>query len=306
VIAYTFALAASYAFVVCAVTVEVSWLASQGLARRVARSLRTALPMLAGAMVVGAVYTRVLRLTWNSLSPHSATWLVSFWHDHAVIGALAAFVAWDAAGWMYHWIGHRTRIGWAAHQPHHSGEDFDITLGLRQSWAPFHGIVIQPLIALAGFDFRTIIVCAAVSNCWQVVEHSSVPTRLPRVLGELVMTPAAHRHHHALGAAAVNLGPVLTCWDRLAGTWLSPDAPPPARYGLGYSPSRNAVTVELAGWRNLLGANDPRSARTAPVPCLSTWRGETATQRTTLSAGTCERSPRTNFSPRKTKSVSPR
>lgn len=136
-------------------------------------------------------------------------------------------MAWDLSGWVYHLIGHRTRIGWAAHQPHHTREGYDATLGLRQSSAPFHGLLHHPLLALTGFDLRVIVVCAAVSNCWQVLEHTSLPIRFPRWFEANVMTPTAHRHHHGRHGGSVNLGPLFTWWDRLTGTWMSPDVPAP-------------------------------------------------------------------------------
>ena len=122
---------------------------------------------------------------------------------------------------------------------------------LRQSWAPFHGLLHHPLLALAGFDIRVVIVCAAVSNCWQVLEHTSLPVRFPRWFEAVVMTPAAHRHHHARGGGLANVGPFLTCWDRLAGTWVPPDAPAPTAYGPSRPAPANPLAIEVAGWRAL-------------------------------------------------------
>ncbi len=177
---------------------------------------------------------------------------------------MAAFVAWDFSGWVYHVIGHRTRIGWAAHQPHHSGSEYDATLGLRQSWTPFHGLVHHPLLALAGFDLRVVLVCAAVSNCWQVLEHTSLPVRFPRWFAAVVMTPAAHRHHHGRDGGLVSLGPFFTVWDRLAGTWVPAEHPAPLAYGPAVPASANPVTVELAGWVKL-----GRSIRTTRQPAVT-------------------------------------
>ncbi|MEY2425337.1 MAG: hypothetical protein QOI61_909 [Actinomycetota bacterium] len=250
---YEIAVNLPYSIALVAVGCEVVWLASRGTTprRRILRSVRVAAGMAVGGFIASVGYTHVLRALWGALAPYGSAGLAGFWRDHPVVGALAAFVAWDLAGWLYHYIGHHTAVGWAAHQPHHSGEDFDATLGLRQSWAPFHGILHQPLLALAGFDFRVIVVCAAVSNCWQVLEHTSVPLRLPRFMTATVMTPGAHRHHHGTGNDAVNLGPVFTWWDRLAGTWVPADAPAPASYGLGPLAATTSLGIELAGWRQL-------------------------------------------------------
>ena len=251
---YALAVSLPYAVAVAAVAAEVAWLARDpGPVRaRVLRSAATGAGMAAGAAVVGVGYTVVLRVLWGLVA--QARWepAADLWRAHPVAGALAAFVVWDLAGWVYHLVGHRTRVGWAAHQVHHSGPDYDLTLGLRQTWAPFHGLLLHPLVALAGFDFRVAAVCAAISNCWQLLEHTSLPVRFPRWVEAVVMTPAAHRHHHGRRGGTVNLGPVLTVWDRLAGTWVPAHAPAPAAYGPARPAPANPVLVEAAGWVQLL------------------------------------------------------
>lgn len=247
---YSLAVNVPYALAFALVGAEVAWLARRpGAGRtRILTSAATATTMAAGALVVGVLYTAALRFLWEAVATFRWEPAAALWQRQPVVGAAVTFVAWDLSGWVYHLIGHRTRVGWAAHQPHHSGEGYDATLGLRQSWAPFHGLVHHPLLALLGFDLRVVFVCAAVSNCWQVLEHTSLPLRLPRWLAAHVMTPAAHRHHHGRDGGAVNLGPVFTWWDRLAGTWVSSEVPAPADYGPVVAASANPVTVELAGW----------------------------------------------------------
>ncbi|MEO5679001.1 MAG: sterol desaturase family protein [Acidimicrobiales bacterium] len=248
---YALAISAPYALALGAVAAEVAWLSRGQGRRRVLPATATATGMAAGALVVGLVYTPLLRFLWAAVATQRLEPAADLWRAHPVLGAAVAFVAWDLSGWVYHVVGHRTRVGWAAHQAHHSGQEFDLTLGLRQTWFPFHGLVHQPLLALAGFDLRVIFVCAAMSNCWQLLEHISLPLRFPRWLEAAVMTPAAHRHHQARDARPVNLGPVLTVWDRLAGTWVAPDAPAPTAYGPAAPAPANPVTLELAGWRHL-------------------------------------------------------
>ena len=253
---YVLAMTVPYVVAFAAVAAEVAWLArAQGpVRRRVLVSAATATTMAVVALGVGVVYSTAFRFLWDAVATFRWDGAAGFWRSHPVIGAVAAFAAWDLSGWVYHLIGHRTRIGWAAHQPHHSGPDFDATLGLRQSWAPFHGLLHHPLLALAGFDIRVIFVCAAFSNCWQVLEHTSLPVRFPRWFEAAVMTPAAHRHHHGRDGGAVNLGPIFTIWDRLAGTWVPPGRPAPTAYGPAVPASANPVSVELAGWRHLVSS----------------------------------------------------
>ena len=242
-----------YALALAAVALEVAWLARWPGPRRarVLADARVGATMAAGAFVVGVIYTSLLRAEWNVVSGFAPASLGRMWHEAPALAGVVAFVAWDFAGWVYHVVGHRTRVGWAAHQPHHSGSDYDLTLGLRQSWMPFHGLLYQPLVALLGVDFATIAVCAAVSNCWQVLEHTSMPIAFPRWLSSIVMSPAAHRQHHAPDGGAANLGPVLTCWDRMAGTWVGLSAPSPGSCGPAERAPGSAIAIELAGWRAL-------------------------------------------------------
>lgn len=247
---YALAVNLPYALAVLFVAGEVAWLARRpgDGRRRILRSAATAAGMAAGALVVGIAYTRVLRVLWAAVATVRWEAAAAFWADHAALGAVAAFVAWDCSGWLYHLVGHRTAVGWAAHSPHHTGPDYDATLGLRQSWAPFHGLLHHPLLALLGFDLRVIVVCAALSNAWQVMAHTSFPVRFPRWFAAAVMTPATHRHHHGRAGGAVNLGPFLTVWDRLAGTWRPAGAPAPVAYGPRVPASANPAAVEVAGW----------------------------------------------------------
>ncbi|HEX8769263.1 MAG TPA: sterol desaturase family protein [Acidimicrobiales bacterium] len=266
---YALAVSLPYAVAFAAVGAEVAWLARRpGSARRsVLRSAATACVMALGALVVGLAYTAALRSLWGAVATFQWDAARRVWDGQPVVGVLATFIAWDFSGWIYHVIGHRTRVGWAAHQAHHSGTEFDATLGLRQSWAPFHGLLHHPLLALLAFDLRAVFVCAAISNCWQVLEHTSLPIRFPRWFSAVVMTPAAHRQHHGREGGLANMGPFFTLWDRLAGTWVPPERPAPRLYGPATVPSANPFVVELGGWLQLLPA---RANRNKPTCTAST------------------------------------
>jgi sterol desaturase/sphingolipid hydroxylase (fatty acid hydroxylase superfamily) len=250
---YALAVSLPQAVALLAVTAEVAWLARRPgpRRRRVLSSAATASVMALGAVAVGVAYTGVFTGLWELMARARNDTLADFWTAQPVIGAVATFVAWDLAGWIYHLIGHRTAIGWAAHGVHHSGPDYDATLGLRQTWFPFHGLAHQPLLALAGFDLRVVFVCAALSNGWQMVVHTSLPVRFPHWVEAVVNTPASHRHHHGTDRELVNLAPCLTVWDRLAGSWVSPGTPAPTAYGPRTPAPANPLRVEVAGYRAL-------------------------------------------------------
>lgn len=243
-------IALAYATVIVAVLAERAWLAvTTGSARL--PSLATAAGMVTGALVVGGFVTALERVLWPLIGAHSFAPVEALVGMHPLIEFVVVFVAWDAAGFAHHRLGHRTAIGWASHQVHHTGPHYDLSLAWRQSWLPVTAVVTFPLVALTGAGFTTALACAVVSNTWQALVHTTAPVRLPEWLERIVMTPRTHRAHHA-SATPVNLGPVLTLWDRLAGTWEpAPDATEVDLHPFAPS-SGNPLVIEAAGWCSLL------------------------------------------------------
>ena len=254
-----------YLVIVGAVLGELWWLRLGGPDPVRAREARTAVGSALGAVAVGVAYTAVLAAVWPVVARLGPGVLPGIWRDHPVLGFVTAFVAWDAAGYAYHLLGHRTRLGWAAHRPHHTATHLNLAAGLRQSWVPWHGLLVHPLVALGGWDLGTIAVGAALSSAWQLLEHSATPVRFPRWVGAVVMTPQAHRHHHLVDAGPVNLGPVFTVWDRACRTWV-PGAPPAgASFGVPGPVPAGALALQAHGWRQLWpGRRQPAAASLAP------------------------------------------
>lgn len=220
-----------------------------------------------GGLFVGSLVSGVFVLAFTAVGRFAPT--SPPWNGSPVLTFAVAFVVWDAFGYWYHWLGHRTRLGWAAHQPHHTGRTYDLTLAWRQSWVPVHGIVL-PLVALGGWPLSTIVACAAVSNGFQALQHLSGWHRAPRSVRAVLHTAVQHRHHHRIdhgswfeptAAGAVNLGPVFTLWDRLFGTYLDGFVSPDAEYGVPGVPGDRLFAGQLTGWRTLL----PRPSQTASI-----------------------------------------
>ena len=174
-----------------------------------------ALASIPAAVVAGVIAHRMWPVLGSAAPAPVATVTA-----HPVAGLVVAFVAWDGLGWIDHWIGHRTRVGWSTHRPHHGG-GFDLTVALRQSPIPLAGMVLLPTVALTGVSLGTMAVVVAASNTWQALIHTQADVALPRWCEAALMTPSTHRVHHEQGGP-VNLGPVLTVWDRAVGTFRDP------------------------------------------------------------------------------------
>jgi alkylglycerol monooxygenase len=127
----------------------------------------------------------------------------------------------DFAYYWFHRVSHRTRLGWAAHAPHHQSEDFNLSVALRQG-------PVQPLfsrafylpLALVGFPPAMFATAVGLNTLYQFWVHTELIHRLGP-LEWVFVTPSHHRVHHACNGRYLdkNHGGMLIVWDRLFGTF---------------------------------------------------------------------------------------
>lgn len=170
--------------------------------------------------VVVALMT-LLSAGFASVLAGRAGWLAGPWADHLPSGVVVAlvFVLMDGANWLAHWADHRVATLWRLHALHHSQEELNVLTSFRAhplSHLPGFLLASIPAFALAGHrGLAPELVVGYV--CLGTLPHANVGWSYGP-LGRLVVSPAYHRLHHALdGPAGINLGIVLTVWDRLAG-----------------------------------------------------------------------------------------
>ncbi|XP_006619701.1 alkylglycerol monooxygenase-like [Apis dorsata] len=123
----------------------------------------------------------------------------------------------------YYWVhrsNHEVHFLWAQHQVHHSSEEFNLAVGLRQSilqhWCNFMlylplALFIPPSHFIAHNQFNLI---------YQLWIHTTVIDDLGPL--ELIFnTPKHHRVHHGCNLYCLdkNYGGVLIVWDKLFGTF---------------------------------------------------------------------------------------
>ena len=158
---------------------------------------------------------------------------------------IAVFLLDDFAYYWMHRCSHVVNILWAGHIVHHSSEEFNLTVALRQS--SLHGLMSWLFylpIALLGVPVTMWLVCHALNLVYQFWIH----TREVKTLGPLewvLNTPSHHRVHHGINPEYQdkNFAGTLIIWDRLFGTF-EPERAAPV-YG---------ITQPLASW-NPLTAN---------------------------------------------------
>ena len=166
---------------------------------------------------------------------------------------VTVFLLVDLGHYLVHRLSHRVNLLWACHAVHHSSEEFNYAVGLRNS--SFHGFLIWIFflpLALAGVPWRIVAVCYGMNVLYQFWLHTRLIGRLG-ILEAVLNTPSHHRVHHGTDAMYLdrNFAGVLIIWDRMFGTF-RPEASEPT-YG---------TVTPLASW-NPLWANFEGFARIA-------------------------------------------
>ncbi|CAH1379824.1 unnamed protein product [Tenebrio molitor] len=172
---------------------------------------------------------RLVELSWDK----PATWYL------AAIGV----------DFCYYWVHracHEIHILWAQHQVHHSSEEFNLAVGLRQSlvqgWCGF--IFYLPLaFAIPPAHFIT-------HQQFNLLYQFWIHTKTVKTLGPLEFifnTPQHHRVHHGANIYCLdkNYGGVLIIWDRLFGTFSEERPDEEIVYGLVMNqPSFNILHLQ--------------------------------------------------------------
>jgi sterol desaturase/sphingolipid hydroxylase (fatty acid hydroxylase superfamily) len=131
------------------------------------------------------------------------------------------FITIDFIFYWYHRCSHRVRFLWAVHMNHHSSEEMNFSVSLRQAWfGPLTKIPFFMFMPLLGFDPIITAAAGIILPLWGVLGHTQWINRLGP-LEYIFVTPSAHRVHHGSNEEYLdkNYGNFLIIWDRLFGTF---------------------------------------------------------------------------------------
>ena len=151
-----------------------------------------------------------------------------------------AFLLVDLAYYFLHRYSHTIHVLWAGHVVHHSSEEYNLTVALRQS--ALHGIfswVFFMPLAVIGVPWEMFAACYALNLVYQFWIHTREIDRLPGWLESWLNTPSHHRVHHGVNPQYQdrNYAGALIIWDRMFGTF-EPESEPVV-YG---------ITTPLESW----------------------------------------------------------
>ena len=253
-------------FVLLLITAEVIYSSVKGRNFYKLRDTFAGLGLLSGNFLIGLltkssifliyVYLYQFRLiTVNDLLPIWAVWL-------------ATFVMIDFVYYWYHRFSHRVRFMWAVHMNHHSSEEMNFTVSLRQAWfGPITKVPFFVFMPLVGFDPIITAVAGIASTLWGVIGHTQWIRRLG-ILEYIFVTPSSHRVHHGSNECYIdrNYGNLLIIWDRLFGTFA--EEIEPVKFGIRNNvKTYNPIKITFMFWGQMI--SDFKESTTAKDKFLS-------------------------------------
>ncbi len=233
------------------ILITIEWLYFKYKSKKVYSSGDTMANLACGAgqtIIDGLVLVTLLQVyqslqTWIGVSVHTLTFSQS----------ILTFVAVDFSYYVYHRMSHQFSWMWAVHVVHHSSQNYNFSVGLRQAW--FHKLTAFPfylIFAFAGVSVVALGIIVAIHASLQILTHTQAfPKEIPWFRWVFV-TPSHHRVHHGSQPQYIdkNFAAIFSFWDHLLKTY-EPEVEP-VIYGI--RPQMNSLnpwTINTHGWNDL-------------------------------------------------------
>ncbi len=158
-------------------------------------------------------------------------YLTIFKIESTALQYIIGFIAIDFyAYWSHRWR-HEYNVLWNDHLVHHSSEEYNLPVALRQTISDFvnpFSFLLLPA-ALFGVTTDVIIMLGVVMLFGGFWYHTQLIDKMG-FLEKILVTPSHHRIHHAINPVYIdkNYGGITILWDKLFGTFQEelPDVKP--------------------------------------------------------------------------------
>ncbi len=172
---------------------------------------------------------------------------IPFWAN-----VVCTVLIFDLLIYAQHVLFHKITPLWKIHRVHHTDIEFDATTGVR-----FHPLelLLSTLLKIVGVLILgpavvAIIVYEILLNSFSLVTHGNIalPFGWDRRIRKVWVTPDMHRIHHSIHKRETdsNYGNVLSCWDRIFGTYIDQpeDGQQAIRFGLDRYRDRQSQKIQ--------------------------------------------------------------
>jgi sterol desaturase/sphingolipid hydroxylase (fatty acid hydroxylase superfamily) len=180
----------------------------------------------------------------------SKPWHLS-WSNSEILNWCIAFAIADFVFYWFHVLSHRWNLLWGAHLVHHQPEEYNLSIGGRDSIFGRSILFLMGLpVALLGVPPITYFTAAFFGIAYMGVwTHTRLIGKLG-ILEYFLSTPYHHKIHHYKDVARLggskNFGGVFIIWDRIFGTFWEEEANQDYEYGVSrvpvtYSPFESQI-----------------------------------------------------------------
>ncbi len=150
-----------------------------------------------------------------------------------VLNTIVLLILFDFLYYWAHRLSHEINFMWATHIVHHSSQEYNLTVALRQPW--FQPITTAWLflpLAFLGFPVEMFVLVSAIDILYQFWIHTEYIPKMGKVIEFVLNTPSHHRVHHGIDTKYLdkNHGGIFIIWDRLFGTFKEEEERP--EYGI--------------------------------------------------------------------------
>jgi sterol desaturase/sphingolipid hydroxylase (fatty acid hydroxylase superfamily) len=175
------------------------------------------------SILIGTQISKAMFLGWQLLVLTMAAQFQLFHWDSGILTFVATFFLVDFFYYWQHRIMHETKIFWAFHLVHHSGQKMNLTTSFRLNWlSPLITAFFFIPVVLLGAPIVYVIASLGINLLFQFFLHTTAIGKLGWLEG-VINTPSAHRVHHGSNPEYLdkNYGGVLMIWDRFFGSYAS-------------------------------------------------------------------------------------
>ncbi len=176
-------------------------------------------------MILGYVYIweNWRMSTWTGWawldSPRDLTQMTfsAFW-----IWAVLGFLANDHQYYWFHRLSHEINIIWGSHVAHHSSQEYNLTVALRQgAFQRFFSYPFYLPLAFLGLHPVIYLAVSQINTLYQFWIHTRTFKKFPAPIEWLFNTPSNHRVHHGVNPQYIdkNHAGTFMIWDRMYGTF---------------------------------------------------------------------------------------
>ncbi|MCR9264209.1 MAG: sterol desaturase family protein [Flavobacteriaceae bacterium] len=186
------------------------------------------------------------RVIGRILSLGTIVWCIGFFQEYAPFQTsytwywfIYGYVVWELGSFIYHYFGHKVRLLWCLHSPHHAAETMNLSVNHAHFFLefPYADFIRTATCMLLGVDpklfFSILLLDITYATFIHVGEHVLQKGRLG-FLGKLILTPSHHRVHHGRNPLYMdtNFCNLLNIWDRVFGTYQDEEDHLPIQYGI--------------------------------------------------------------------------